>query len=162
MRFSANPKIILSDPIHFLAFGFGSGLSPKAPGTMGTLVALPLVYALMHASLPVYLCSVLMLSLVGMYVCGESARRLNAHDHPGIVLDEFAGMTVTMIAVPLELHWLLLGFVLFRMFDIFKPWPIREADHRLSGGFGIMLDDIIAGIFSCVLLHVVVNLKLFV
>jgi phosphatidylglycerophosphatase A len=162
MRFSANPKIILSDPIHFLAFGFGSGLSPKAPGTMGTLVALPLVYGLMHASLPVYLCTVLMLSLIGIYVCGESAHRLNAHDHPGIVFDEFAGMAVTMIAIPLEFKWLLLGFVLFRLFDIFKPWPIREADHRLSGGFGIMLDDIIAGIFSCALLHVMVNLKMFV
>jgi phosphatidylglycerophosphatase A len=162
MRFSANPKIILSDPIHFLAFGFGSGLSPKAPGTMGTLVALPLVYGLMHVSLPMYLCCVLMLSLAGIYLCGESARRLNAHDHPGIVLDEFAGMAVTMIAIPLKFQWLLLGFVLFRIFDIFKPWPIREADHRLSGGFGIMLDDIIAGIFSCALLHAVVNLKSFV
>lgn len=161
MRFSANPKIILRDPIHFLAFGFGSGLSPKAPGTMGTIVALPLVYILMHFSLLVYLCCVLMLSLVGIYLCGESARRLNTHDHPGIVFDEFVGMAVTMIAVPLEFQWLLLGFVLFRCFDIFKPWPIREADHRLSGGFGIMLDDIIAGIFSCALLHTAIKLELF-
>jgi len=161
MRFSANPKIILRDPIHFLAFGFGSGLSPTAPGTVGTLVSLPLVFGLMHFSLSIYLCSVLMLSLVGIYLCGESARRLNTHDHQGIVLDEFAGMAVTMIAVPLKLQWLLLGFVLFRCFDIFKPWPIREADHRLSGGFGIMLDDIIAGIFSCVLLHAVIKFDLF-
>ena len=159
MRFSADPKVIFSDPVHFLAFGFGSGLSPKAPGTMGTLVALPLVYALMHVALPVYLCTVLMLSLLGIYVCGESARRLKTHDHPGIVLDEFAGMACTMIAVPLKLQWLLLGFLLFRCFDIFKPWPIREADHRLSGGFGIMLDDIIAGIFSCALLHVIISIS---
>jgi phosphatidylglycerophosphatase A len=158
MRFSADPKTILRDPIHFLAFGFGSGLSPKAPGTAGTLVALPLVYALMHLSLFTYLWCVLMFSLLGIYVCGESARRLNTHDHPGIVLDEFAGMAVTMVAVPLKIQWLFLGFLLFRCFDIFKPWPIREADHRLSGGFGIMLDDIIAGIFSCALLHVTIRL----
>ena len=162
MRFSADPKIILSNPIHFLAFGFGSGLSPKAPGTMGTLVALPLVYGLMHLSLLSYLCCVLMLSLLGVYLCGESARRLNAHDHPGIVFDEFAGMAVTMIAVPLKFQWLLLGFLLFRLFDIWKPWPIREADHRLSGGVGIMLDDIIAGLFSCVLLHVAISISRFI
>jgi phosphatidylglycerophosphatase A len=158
MRFSADPKIVLRDPVHFLAFGFGAGLSSKAPGTMGTLVAVPFVFWLMHASLLVYLCCVVMLCASGIYLCGESARRLQAHDHPGIVWDEFAGMTVTMIAVPLKLQWLLLGFLLFRFFDILKPWPIREADHRLSGGFGIMLDDIIAGLFSCALLHAVIRL----
>ncbi|MGC3980692.1 MAG: phosphatidylglycerophosphatase A [Steroidobacteraceae bacterium] len=157
MRFSADPKVVLRDPVHLLAFGFGSGLSGKAPGTMGTLAALPLVFALMHASLVVYLCCVIMLCALGIYICGESARRLSTHDHPGIVLDEFAGMAITMIAVPLQWQWLLLGFLLFRFFDIVKPWPIREADHRLSGGFGIMLDDIIAGIFSCLLLHAVIR-----
>jgi phosphatidylglycerophosphatase A len=162
MRFSADPKVILTDPIHFLAFGFGSGLSPKAPGTVGTLVALPLVYGLMYLPLVGYLCCLLMLSLIGIYICGESAQRLNTHDHSGIVFDEFVGMAVTMTAVPMKLHWLALGFLLFRCFDIFKPWPIREADHRLSGGFGIMLDDIIAGIFSCVLLHAAVNMDSFV
>ena len=153
MRFSAEPKIILRDPVHFLAFGFGSGLSPKAPGTMGTLVALPFVFLLLHMSLWAYLCSVLMLSAFGIYICGESARRLNSHDHPGIVWDEFAGMAITMIAVTPSWSNLLVGFVLFRCFDIFKPWPIREVDHRLSGGLGIMLDDMLAGMASCFLLH---------
>lgn len=153
MRFSADPKVILRDPVHFLAFGFGSGLSPKAPGTMGTLVSLPLVALLMQAPLWAYLCSIVMLSVVGIYLCGESARRLNAHDHPGIVWDEFAGMAITMIAIPLTWPNLLMGFLLFRGFDIFKPWPIREADHRLAGGLGIMLDDVVAGIFACILLH---------
>ena len=153
MRFSAEPKIILRDPVHFLAFGFGSGLSPKAPGTMGTLVALPFVFLLLHMSLWAYLCSVLMLSTLGIYICGESARRLNSHDHPGIVWDEFAGMAITMIAVTPSWANLLMGFVLFRCFDIFKPWPIREVDHRLSGGLGIMLDDMLAGMASCFLLH---------
>jgi phosphatidylglycerophosphatase A len=153
MRFSAEPKIILRDPVHFLAFGFGSGLSPKAPGTMGTLVALPFVFLLLHMSLWAYLCSVLMLSTLGIYICGESARRLNSHDHPGIVWDEFAGMAITMIAVTPSWLNLLMGFILFRCFDIFKPWPIREVDHRLSGGLGIMLDDMLAGMASCFLLH---------
>ena len=153
MRFSAEPKIILRDPVHFLAFGFGSGLSPKAPGTMGTLVALPFVFLLLHMSLWAYLCRVLMLSAFGIYICGESARRLNSHDHPGIVWDEFAGMAITMIAVTPSWLNLLMGFVLFRCFDIFKPWPIREVDHRLSGGLGIMLDDMLAGMASCFLLH---------
>ena len=158
MRFSADPKVVLRDPVHLLAFGFGSGLSPKAPGTVGTLVALPLVFGLMHLPLLLYLCCVVMLCVVGIYVCGESARRLNAHDHSGIVLDEFAGMAITMIGMPLNFRWLLLGFLLFRFFDIVKPWPIREADHRLSGGLGIMLDDVIAGIFSCALLHVLLRI----
>jgi phosphatidylglycerophosphatase A len=153
MRFSADPKIILRDPVHFLAFGFGSGLSPKAPGTMGTLVSLPFVSALMWLPLWIYLCCILMLSVLGIYLCGESARRLHAHDHPGIVWDEFVGMAITMIAVPFSWLNLLVGFFLFRGFDIFKPWPIREADHRLAGGLGIMLDDVIAGLFACVLLH---------
>lgn len=159
MRFSADPKVVLRDPVHFLAFGFGSGLSATAPGTVGTLVALPMVYGLMHLSLGVYLCCIVMLCAAGVYLCGESARRLEKHDHPGIVWDEFAGMAITMIAVPLQWRWLLLGFLLFRFFDIIKPWPIREADHRLSGGFGIMLDDIIAGLFSCLLLQVVVRMS---
>jgi phosphatidylglycerophosphatase A len=153
MRFSADPKIIFRDPVHFLAFGFGSGLSSKAPGTMGTLVALPFVYALMQLPLWAYLCCLLMLSAVGVYLCGESARRLNAHDHPGIVWDEFVGMAITMLAVPFSWVNILLGFILFRGFDIFKPWPIREADHRLAGGIGIILDDVIAGMFACICLH---------
>lgn len=154
MRFSADPKVILRNPVHFLAFGFGAGLSSKAPGTMGTLVAVPLVAALLQLPLMAYLCCVVMLCAVGIYICGRSARELGVHDHPGIVWDEIAGFAVTMIALPNSWMFLLLGFLLFRWFDIVKPWPIREADHRLSGGLGIMLDDVIAGLFSCVLLHV--------
>ena len=154
MRFSADPKLILRSPVHFLAFGFGAGLSSKAPGTMGTLVAVPLVSALLLLPLTAYLCCVLIVCIVGVYICGRSANELGVHDHPGIVWDEIAGFAITMIALPNNWMFLLAGFVLFRLFDIFKPWPIREADHRLSGGVGIMLDDVIAGLFSCVLLHV--------
>lgn len=153
MRLSAPIKIILSDPVHFLAFGFGAGLSPKAPGTVGTLVALPFVILLMQSPVLMYLGVVFVLGLLGIYLCGESARRLEMHDHPGIVWDEFVGMAITMIAMPFTWWNLLLGFVFFRIFDILKPWPIRSIDRSVSGGVGIMLDDVIAGVFSCLLLH---------
>jgi phosphatidylglycerophosphatase A len=148
MRFSAPVKLIVSDPVHFLAFGFGAGLSTKAPGTMGTLVALPFVFLLMQYPVYVYLCVVFLLGLLGIYLCGESARRLGVHDHPGIVWDEFVGMAIAMIGISFTWLNLLLGFILFRMFDIFKPWPIRLIDRRVSGGLGIMLDDVVAGIFA--------------
>ena len=153
MRFSADPKIILRNPIHFFAFGFGAGLSFYAPGTMGTLVAIPLVWFASQLSLNYYLCIVVMSSAFGLYVCGESAKRLGVHDHHGIVWDEIVGYAITMIAVPHTWIYFLAGFVLFRAFDITKPWPIREADHRLKGGLGIMLDDMMAGLVSCALLH---------
>lgn len=154
MRFSADPRVVLRDPVHFLAFGFGSGLSPKAPGTMGTVIAVPIAAALMQLSVPAYLCSVLMLSVFGIWLCGQSAARLGIKDHPGIVWDEIAGYCITMTALPFTWWSLVAGFVVFRVFDIAKPWPISEADHRLSGGLGIMLDDIIAGIFAAAILYV--------
>jgi phosphatidylglycerophosphatase A len=146
-QWSATPAL-LRDPVHLLAFGFGAGLMPRAPGTFGTLVAVPIVAFVMHFGLAVHLGFAVAASLAGIYVCGESARRLGVHDHPGIVWDEICGYTVTMLAAPSDWYWLAAGFVLFRFFDIVKPWPIREADHRLRGGAGIMLDDILAGIFA--------------
>ncbi len=154
MKWSAEPGIILRDPVHFLAFGFGSGLSPWAPGTAGTLIAVPIVLAVMQFGLVVHCVFACLAIAAGIYLCGESARRLQVHDHGGIVWDEICGYTVTMLAAPPRWHWLLAGFVLFRFFDIVKPSPIREADHSLSGGVGIMLDDIIAGIFAAAILYV--------
>ena len=143
---------ILRQPVHLLAFGFGAGLSPRAPGTFGTLVAVPIVWFVMQFGFLAHLSFAIAAILIGIYVCGESARRLGVHDHPGIVWDEITGYTVTMLAAPPDWRWLAAGFVLFRFFDIVKPWPIREADHSLSGGLGIMLDDIIAGIFAAAIL----------
>lgn len=152
-------RTVLRSPIHLLAFGFGSGLSPKAPGTMGTLMAMPLY--LLLAGLPVvgYGLAVLVISVVGIWLCGESSRRLGVHDHGGIVWDEFAGFFVTMMPVQAGLvvmagswWWLLAGFLLFRLFDIWKPWPISIADKRVEGGWGIMLDDLIAGVYAAVCL----------
>lgn len=155
MQFSAQAKLILSSPVHFLAFGFGAGLSPRAPGTIGTLVALPFVLLLMKCSIVIYFSVVVALTVLGIYLCGESAQRLGVHDHPGIVWDEFVGMAITMIAVPFSWWSLLLGFILFRIFDILKPWPIIALDRAVLGGIGIMLDDIVAGIFACISLQVV-------
>jgi phosphatidylglycerophosphatase A len=151
MKWSAEPKL-LRDPVHLFAFGFGAGLSPFAPGTFGTLIAIPIVLLVHRFGFAVYAAFAIAAIVFGIYVCGESARRLGVHDHPGIVWDEIAGYTVTMLAAPPYWYWLLCGFVLFRFFDIVKPWPIREADHSLGGGLGIMLDDIIAGIFSAAII----------
>ena len=149
-------RTVLTSPVHFLAFGFGSGLSPKAPGTMGTLAAIPLYLLLMNLPLTSYLLAVLLISVAGIWICGESSRRLGVHDHGGIVWDEFAGFLLTMTAAPQGWAWIVLGFALFRLFDIWKPWPVRVADRQLHGGLGIMLDDILAGIYAWLVLQAVV------
>ena len=129
-----------------LAFGFGSGLSQKAPGTMGTLAAIPLWWLLAQLPLSTYLVVVLVAAVAGILICGRAADRLGVHDHGGIVWDEFVGFWIAMAALPVTWQSLILGFVLFRLFDILKPWPISWLDRRVSGGFGIMIDDVIAGL----------------
>ena len=140
------------NPTHLLAFGFGSGLSPKAPGTAGTLVAVALHQLLVSLPLFAYLLAVAAAILLGIYLCGRTARDLNCHDHPGIVWDEFAGFWLAMTALPNDWRWILVGFVLFRLFDICKPWPIGWCDQKLHGGTGIMLDDLLAGLYSWLIL----------
>jgi phosphatidylglycerophosphatase A len=143
----------LRDPVHFVAFGFGAGLAPRAPGTAGSLVGLAIAWFQLGLPLWAQLAAVAAAIAIGIYVCGESARRLAAHDHPGIVFDEIAGVMLAALAVPARsLVWFVLLFVLFRVFDIAKPWPIRDVDHRLGGGLGIMLDDLMAAIFAAVCL----------
>jgi phosphatidylglycerophosphatase A len=134
---------------HWLAFGFGSGFSPKAPGTAGTVAAIPV--ALLLAQLPPLLHGVvLLLALVaGIYCCGKTAHDLGVHDHGGIVWDEFVGYWLTVALLPKTLFWFAAGFVVFRVLDIWKPWPIRIADRSVDGGLGVMLDDVIAGIMAC-------------
>ncbi len=146
-------KKVLSNPIHFLAFGFGSGLAPFAPGTFGTLMAIPLYLLMQSMSLPLYLVIVAIVSIVGIWICGKSSEMLGAHDHSGIVWDEFAGYFITMIAAPAGWVWILVGFALFRLFDIWKPWPISILDKQVDGGFGIMIDDIVAGFFALICLQ---------
>jgi len=145
----------LADPVHCLALGFGSGLAPVAPGTFGSLVGLGAALALAPLGFAWNLAATLVAIVAGIWICGESARRLGVHDHPAIVWDGVAGMMLTMLAVPDAWWGAPLAFALFRLFDIAKPWPIREIDHGLGGGAGIMLDDVLAGLFAALGLTVV-------
>ena len=144
---------LLARPHHLLAFGLGSGLAPRAPGTAGTLAAIPLYLSLSPLSLPLYVAVVVLVSVLGVWLCGATAREIGVHDHPGIVWDEWAGYLLTMTAAPPGWMWVLAGFVLFRLFDIVKPWPVGWADRRLGGGLGIMLDDILAGLLAAACLQ---------
>ncbi|HEY7772571.1 MAG TPA: phosphatidylglycerophosphatase A [Marinagarivorans sp.] len=137
---------LLSNPVALLAFGFGSGLAPKAPGTAGTLAALPIFYLLAQLPLYTYIGVTLVAFAIGIYLCGQASKWLGVHDHGGIVWDEFVGMWITMIAAPAGWPWLVVGFLLFRFFDMLKPWPISLADKHIHGGFGIMVDDVFAGV----------------
>jgi len=154
------PARLLKNPLHFLSLGFGSGLSPKAPGTMGTLAAIP-IYLLLQTTttLNLYLLITFLISVLGVYLCGYTSRALKVHDHPGIVIDEIAGYLITMIAAPFSWQNILVGFVLFRIFDIFKPWPISWLDKNMRGGLGIMLDDILAGIISLLILQLLIYIQ---
>lgn len=145
-----------TSPVQFLAFGFGSGLSPVAPGTAGTVVAVILYYFARDLGLLPYTAIVLLSALVGIWICDAASRQLKVHDHPGIVWDEFVGYWITMWAVPADVTWMAAGFVAFRVFDILKPWPISALDKKVHGGFGIMIDDIVAGIFACATLHIAI------
>ena len=143
---------LLRDPVHFFALGFGSGLAPKAPGTAGTLVGVLLDPLLRPFGLEVRIGVVVLMFVAGVWLCGESARRLGVHDHGGIVWDEIVGYLALMLVLPAGWPWALAGFVVFRFFDILKPWPIRQLDHGVGGGFGIMLDDIVASVWGALVL----------
>lgn len=152
-RSKLHPK--LQDPIHLLAFGFGSGLAPKAPGTFGTLAAIPFFLILSLLPLWLYLVIVFAACTYGVHLCGKTAEDMGVHDDPSIVWDEFAGFWITMIAIPVSFTTVVLGFVLFRIFDIWKPWPIDWIDRNVAGGLGIMVDDIVAGLMALGCLHLI-------
>lgn len=139
---------VAEDPRFFLAFGFGSGLLPFAPGTWGTLLAIPLYLLLSPLPLGIYVFVVFLLFILGIFLCQSTALALKEHDHPGIVWDEIVGYLITMTTIPPKWEWILSGFILFRIFDIWKPQPIRFFDKQISGGFGIMFDDLLAALFA--------------
>ena len=147
---------LLRHPLDFLALGFGSGLLPRAPGTAGTVAAIPLYLVMQSLTLQVYVPLVALLFLLGIPICAHTAKRLGVHDHPGIVWDEIVGYLVTMTFAPTGWFWVLAGFLLFRFFDVLKPWPIRWLDRRVGGGFGIMVDDLLAGIAAAAVLQLLV------
>jgi phosphatidylglycerophosphatase A len=153
-------KFDLSKPWQLFATGFGSGLAKKAPGTFGTIAALPFAIPLMM--LPWWQMTIVcvLAFIIGVWFCQKTSDDLNVHDHGGIVWDEFVGMWITLIAVPLTspntIWYILIGFVLFRFFDILKPWPIKWLDQKVHGGFGIMIDDVLAGIFAWGILQLII------
>ncbi|MFD2179446.1 phosphatidylglycerophosphatase A [Veronia pacifica] len=148
--------IRLSNPVHLLATGFGSGLSPVIPGTMGTLAAVPFYFLLMQFGWWTLLFAVVAGSVLGVYLCGRTSSDMRVHDHGSIVWDEFVGFWITMLLVP-STQWqvVMAGFLLFRFFDMVKPWPINLLDKKVHGGIGIMLDDIVAGLMAMVSLWLV-------
>lgn len=152
------PKSVWKNPVHFLAFGCGAGTVEKAPGTFGTLAAIPVYLLIQHLDHSVYFGILVVTFLVGIYLCGQTSKDLGVHDHSGIVWDEFVGYWITMWLAPTGWLYIILGFVLFRLFDIWKPWPISWIDKKVHGGFGIMLDDVLAGVFALGALQGLVHL----
>ena len=143
---------VIRDPVNLLAFGLGCGLAPKAPGTFGSLFGVAIAWWTLPLGLELRIVVAIALIASGFWICGESARRMGVHDHPGIVWDEIAAMYLVLLVAPPGITAWALGFGLFRLFDIWKPWPIRDLDHRLGGGAGIMLDDLVAALYTAVLL----------
>jgi phosphatidylglycerophosphatase A len=146
---------VFSNPIHLLAYGFGSGLSPKAPGTVGTLVGVVVYLLLQPVPYWVYWLVTLVLFVAGIFICGYSAKILGVEDPGAVNWDEVVGFLFTMAFAPHAWPWVILGFVLFRFFDILKPWPIRWFDRNLHGGLGIMLDDVLAAIPAAIGIYMV-------
>jgi len=154
----AAPQPNLRDPVQFLAFGLGSGLAPRAPGTVGSLAAIPIYLLFAHQPGWLYASIVLVAAIAGVWLCGQASARLGVHDHPGIVWDEFVGLWIALWAVPVSAGWIALAFFAFRVFDITKPWPIRWLDRHARGGFGIMIDDVVAGVLAWALVQLALRL----
>lgn len=148
-------KFLLSHPAHFFALGFGSGLAVKAPGTFGTLVGLPLFCLIVSYSLRMQLAIIAGLFIAGIYFCHKTSKDLGVADHGGIVWDEIVAMMLVLTITPP--HWLawLMAFALFRLFDIWKPFPIRQFDAKLKNGFGVMFDDLLAAVYAIISIKVI-------
>ena len=149
------PARMLLNPAHFLSLGFGSGLSPFAPGTFGTLAAIPVFIYLSKLEPEFYIAITVVLFVMGIGLCAYTTRVLGVHDHSGIVWDEIVGYLLTMVMLPANIVTICLGFVLFRLFDIWKPWPICVLDRSIHGGLGIMLDDVAAAIYAAISLQLI-------
>lgn len=146
------PPQVWRNPWYFIAFGLGSGAAPMAPGTFGTLMAIPFYLLLRELSLTRYVIFVILFSLFCVWLCDKISRDIHEHDHPGMCIDEFAGFFVAMIGAPHGWTWILLGFILFRLFDVWKPWPICWLDKNIHGGFGMVIDDVVAGLYSMLII----------
>ncbi len=147
---------VWQDPMYFIAFGFGSGLMPIAPGTWGTLAAMPIYLLLAHTSWQIYLILTLLAFFLGIFICDKISSELGVHDYSGIVWDEVVGYLLTMFLAPVNIWWMMIGFFLFRLFDIWKPQPIGFIDARVKGGLGIMLDDVLAAVPAWTILQLLI------
>ncbi|HJP50523.1 MAG: phosphatidylglycerophosphatase A [Pseudomonadales bacterium] len=145
---------VFSDPWYFLAMGCGSGLVPKMPGTAGSLLALVFYFILAQAGTWLYATVVLIALGFGVWLCDRVARDMQMKDPSSIVWDEFVGVWIALFMLPGGWYWVLAGFVLFRFFDILKPWPVNWLDENLTGGAGIMMDDVVAAIYSLIIVQV--------
>lgn len=143
-------KLLLSHPVHCLSFGFGTGLSPKAPGTLGTLVGFPFFLGVMHLAVSQQLLMIAVLFALGIYFCHQTGLALGVSDHGAIVWDEIVAMMLVLVFTPQQWGWWLAAFLLFRLFDIWKPFPIRQCDAMVKGGLGVMLDDLLAALYAIV------------
>jgi phosphatidylglycerophosphatase A len=143
-----NVTKVFTNPLYFVAFGFGSGLAPKAPGTFGTIAALPIFLLLTNLHPAIYAVIVLVALGAGIFICESVAADMEIKDPSAIVWDEFVGLWITLFMLPSGWYWLVAGFILFRFFDILKPWPVSYFDRELKGGVGIMMDDVAAGLYS--------------
>ncbi len=150
------PPSVWTNPIHFIACGFGVGAMPWMPGTWGTLVGV-IFYVFLHSlSLLSYCVVVVILFMVGVVICGITNRDFGTHDHSAAVWDEIVGFLFVMIAVPYRWYFIVIGFILFRVFDIWKPWPIKWVERKAKGGFGVMMDDVVAALYGWVILQLLV------
>lgn len=147
-------RFLLAHPAHLIALGFGTGLAPKAPGTVGTLLGWPLYWLIssLASSLVVQLALVAAAFAAGIWACARTGRALGVADHGGIVWDEIVAFALVLLFTPPGWLWSGLAFALFRLFDILKPWPIRYFDVHLKNGFGVMFDDLLAAGFAILVL----------
>lgn len=152
-------KLLLSHPAYFCALGFGSGLAKKAPGTFGTLVGLPIFWLISGLGVCIQLAIIFALFLIGIYFCDKTGKALGVSDHGGIVWDEIVAIMLVLTVTPYQWQWWLAAFVLFRLFDIWKPAPIDQCDARVKGGLGVMLDDLLAAIYAIISLKILLWLS---
>ena len=151
-------RALLSTPAGWLACGFGSGLAPKAPGTFGSLAAILPWLLLRYLSLPINLLVIVVGFFIGVWACDVAGRAVGVDDHRSLVWDEFIGQWIALLPALLAPWWaVVVGFGLFRLFDVWKPWPIRWSDRHLKGGLGVMVDDVIAGVFAAVVLWAILR-----
>lgn len=148
-------RLSLKNPAHLLALGLGSGLAPIAPGTFGSIAAIPFCLALIYSPLWVHLLTIVIVFIIGVKVCSICEHDMNEHDNSSLVIDEFVGMFISCLGFPQHWQSIILAFLLFRIFDVLKPFPISYLDKKVKGGFGVMIDDVLAGIFALIVGHVI-------